>query len=1152
MEGEQSTPNRNSREDATTHPHQSVKFTFKANKPTETSANSATVPSVASDKSSSEGAKVAPLISDNKTSATTNDSEALAQAQDVVDVAMGEQNGQGSEKDEGANGTGSSERKEVNETANGKSTETGSSLEALGTSGNHLRTRTEELAQPPFDSINPGSPIVSSETPSRAPSPTPRESTPALSEAPSDTPSIDSSFAGPPPESSAFDLSHPLSAYQFANTTLVPVASTSTNPFHFVSWPPQPLEDSWQRTRLPDDHDANLVHDSEAGYLATPEEIAATKLRNEEKQAKIKARLAQAKGKGKAREAIAKPPPRARAMERAASGEGTAGTKRARPLKSTLQQQIQREPSPERSRPLVAKTRFARDLAMALLPDDTQNAMPLGILPHPDFIDLFALPPHYITEEGIPPKPSTSSRQRTLSAKAQQATPTPTATPTPNRTPVPVAAAAKTAGQPQSQVQSGAQSVAASPAAVAPAPAPQPATEAALDTNGTKRIREVTDEGNGGPKKKPKEESVEPQSPPAVGIEVAEPKPAVDYVTQQTTCLSKKIDGQMRCFQCVARSIGHGCCFLGIRSFGVDRGGTIVTPPIFLDTKAADDIPRFTKTHVSPLSDQYNQLMRTWLAPQLLPLVVQEREHAEDPATKRERLDLTVHSLCDTCNTSILGSEWMCSICGRVTCRTCHQALQQIGAQEAAGKKVDHTLVDIQRRRKCIAKKRGEKANPGEGHRSHQFVPMTRLDKKDLAQLYADVHKWKITHAIVPSNGAAKKFLDNTYLTESPLPDYDLNTHPVHHIPAADMNAAVFLELWNYSAPLLITDIDLAGLKRWTPSYISNRFPNLEIQLQNNKGSETLTAKVPYFFSQFNEDGGPQRSADVKQTFRTKEFPTARQFKREFKEMADEFYRVLPIRDVIHPDGPLNYLAHTPVNAIQPEIGPRGTNSWAVDAATGTTLLRTDATDIANLMYWGHHDEATGRELRIRWDVYKSEDVKGLRDYCWEVLTKKLPKGTSAAKFKETHDDPLLNPCVYLNQRQREVLAQTKKIYSHAIYQYPGQLVIIPAGCPYQVSSWSDHLSLTTQFLSGLRLGEAIKTNDACRRETKERTLWRVDNIQLERQLLYTWYSCQHADKKYVPTSSNWKPRSGKKTAEELAREAAEKNAAKAASKNSS
>lgn len=41
-------------------------------------------------------------------------------------------------------------------------------------------------------------------------------------------------------------------------------------------------------------------------------------------------------------------------------------------------------------------------------------------------------------------------------------------------------------------------------------------------------------------------------------------------------------------------------------------------------------------------------------------------------------------------------------------------------------------------------------------------------------------------------------------------------------------------------------------------------------------------------------------------------------------------------------------------------------------------LTLADVTDIASLMYWGHHDEATGRELRIRWDVYRSEDIDGV------------------------------------------------------------------------------------------------------------------------------------------------------------------------------
>ncbi|GAA5943866.1 uncharacterized protein JCM15063_006533 [Sporobolomyces koalae] len=1013
---------------------------------------------------------------------------------------------------------------------------------------------TAELAAETVDS---DSVMVSSEAPSRAPSPTPRESTPALSEAPSDTPSVDSNLAGPPPEAAGVDLSHPLSAYQFANTTLVPVASTSTNPFHFVSWPPQPLEDSWQRTRLPDDDEAYLELDREPGYRASPAELEASRVREAEKQAKIKAKLLQSKGKGKAKEVVVRAAPKARAMERANSTDQPVPAKRGRPAKSTLQQTVVRPTRPEvqaapqaapplkpvkRSQLVIQRSQFARDLAgrellspltfphfdlgihrpdvilyAVLMRDGLQVALPGGTKPHPDFIDLYALPPHYLAEEGAPPN----------SAEASQ-NPAPGTQP-----PAAASASAVTSNAPS---RSASATVASDPAATTPQPTdPKVASN---ESKAVKRVREQTDEGTGNPKKtkrmaQPAEAKPETDAPTPEQV-----APPVDYMLQQTTCLSKKIDGQIRCCQCIARAIGQGCCFQGIRSFGVNAEAQIVTPPVFLDTKLPDDVPQFTKQLIAPISDQYNQLMRTWLAPQLLPIVERERKHAEDAGTKRLRLDLTTLSLCDTCNTSILGSEWMCSTCGRVACRTCYQTLSDLEQREAAGLQPLVTQNEAQRRKKCIAKKRGgDKASSGEDHCTEQFVPMSRLDKRDLAQLQADLYKWKITHAIVPSDGSAKKFLDETYLLESPLPDYDQNTHPLHHIPACDMNPAVFLELWLSSAPILVTDINLGALTKWTPSYIANRFPLMEVQLQNNKGSELLTATVPYFFGQFNEDGGPQRTEDVKQTFRTKDFPGPRQFTRDFKELAEEFYRILPIRDLIHPDGPLNFLAHTPANAVQPDVGPSATNSWAVDAATGTTLLRTDVTDIASLMYWGHHDVATGRELRIRWDVFRSEDAEVLREFCWELLTKKLPKGTSATRFRESHDDPLLNPCVYLNQRQRDHLATTKKVFSYPVYQYPGQLVLIPAGCPYQVSSWSDHLSLTTHFLAGPRLSDALKVNGACSRETKERTLWRTDNIQLERQLLYAWYSCQNADKRYTPTPLDWKPRTNK-TAEDLAREA--------------
>ncbi|GAA5863673.1 hypothetical protein JCM1840_000099 [Sporobolomyces johnsonii] len=884
---------------------------------------------------------------------------------------------------------------------------------------------------------------TASAAPSRVGSPTPREATPALSEAASETASVDTSLAtapelsadsAPPAEKT---LAHPLSAYQFSNTALVPIASTSTNPFHFVHLPPRVLEDSWFRTRLPDDAEAYVELDREAGYHASPAELEASRVRQAEKQAKIQAKLAKLKGKGKETPS-GRGSTKSRDSGRAGSVDGVA-PRRGRVPKSSLQQQYQAQPEPSPPKPIVTHTRFNRALAIALIPDDLQTATPAHLAPHPAFIDLLALPDYYTTDDAPPPTVPPH-------AEAQAFTPSPA---------IPQAS--------------------------------QDDDYASSDPSLHVQENGGSWESNGS--------SVEPS------VQAGAP---VEWVVQSTTCLSKKIDGQVRCFQCIARSIGHGCCFLGIRSFGVDEQGRIVTPPVFRSTTLADDVPVFKDTWTSALTDQLSQLLRTWLAPHLLGVIERELAHASHPETIRVRLDLAVHSLCDTCLTSNLGSEWMCTTCGRMACRICHAALVDIEKKEDAGEPSTMATVESQRRKKCIAKKRGEKAVAGEGHRSDQFVAMTRLDKVELKQLWRRLKDWRDTHAIVPSDPAAKGYLSSRYQFKSSLARYDENTHPVYTIPSYELNEPVFLELWRHGEPILVSRVPLGELVKWTPRHFASTYGDMDIQMLNNKGTEFLPSTVGYFFGQFQE-GDFKREDEHASSFRTKDFPNNKHFDNEFRELKEEFYRVLPLPNITRPDGVLNILAHTPTNALQPDLGPRATCSWSADALTGTTQLRTEVTDVASLMYWSAKEPDTGGYKRIRWDIFRSEDADKLRDFCWEILSKKLPKGMTAARFRESHDDPLLSPCLYLNQRQRERLWETKGVKSYPLYQYPGDLVLVPAGCPYQIASWCDHLNLTTSFLSGARIDEALKVNEACQYETKERTLWRQDNVQLENQLLWCW-----------------------------------------------
>ena len=120
---------------------------------------------------------------------------------------------------------------------------------------------------------------------------------------------------------------------------------------------------------------------------------------------------------------------------------------------------------------------------------------------------------------------------------------------------------------------------------------------------------------------------------------------------------------------------------------------------------------------------------------------------------------------------------------------------------------------------------------------------------------------------------------------------------------------------------------------------------------------------------------------------------------------------------------------------------------------------------------WGGRDPKTHKALRVRWDIFREEDVGKvrlplslftaarsshadadapslqLRDFCYDLLHSQQPKGTSNTKFRELHDDPLLSPTMYLTKKQRAALFKRSGVKPYPIYQYMGDLVIVPAGC---------------------------------------------------------------------------------------------------------
>ncbi|GAA5831517.1 hypothetical protein JCM11251_004050 [Rhodosporidiobolus azoricus] len=997
-----------------------------------------------------------------------------------------------------------------------------------------------------------------------APSDSPREGTPAVSEADSDATSVATSSApaaaattsaSMEPTGTSDGLPFPLSAYTFANTTLVPIASTSTTPFFFQNFPPQELEECWTRSKRSDDPEAYEPPDREPGYFATPEEMEASKVREAARQKRVQARLMKLNMlKGKQREdgsAAGTPPPpdgppvekrltgraamKAKAeRERAAAAAGepvplgprrgrppkgaptvpkpkkeTAAARRAREAKEAKEAQEEvrevekqeRSPSPmpvEEVKPFT--TRYNCKLVESLLPDDAQTATPIYLEPHPAFIDLFDVPPHYMPDGPIQPAPAK---------------------------PLPELAAAPTpAAAPVQAVQQAHEAPAApTPAQVSDEPM-EDAKPSFTTSTTAKRARSTEDEGKRGGRKKAREsstisaKSVTPA--PALAPAPADPSSApaadeaafgsrINYVVQSTSCLSKKVDGQIRCFQCISRAIGHVCSFQGIRSFGVDQQGQIVTPPVFKPITAPDDEPRFERQLTRAYNTHDTELLKTWLAPEVTRMLRREVQAASDPNTIKIRHDIQRDPICDTCNTAQVGAHWLCTNCGRVACQLCFDKLTLLEETEKSTGAFPSTA-DTSRRRKCVAKKRGKAATDAEEHRIEHFVHLTPFYKDDLAAMHKEAADWHAGRMLAKTDPKTVSYLRRKFNIPSPLAQYDANTHKINSVQHAQLTEPIFFELWRMGEPVIVKKVPLEGMSKFDPGYFAQKCENWQVDLVNNYGTETMPSNGGQFFKAFNV-GAFRREDDGKSSFRAKDFPSPKAFGVDLKEVEEEFYKTLPLKNILLPNGIYNMIAHSPANAYQPYVGPRMTASWETNAKWGTTQLQTHCTDTAAFIFWGGKDAKTDKPLRVRWDIFRTEDIDKLREYCWELLCRKLPKNTTAAKFRETHDDPLLSPCLYLTKSQRLELFTKYGVKPYPLYQFEGDLVLVPAGCPFQVSSWIDHLTLSLSFLGGARTNYAIGVSKGMQHQTKDRQLWRQDNVHLESQLLWTWKASDEFDK---------------------------------------
>ncbi|KAL8291384.1 hypothetical protein RQP46_002362 [Phenoliferia psychrophenolica] len=621
------------------------------------------------------------------------------------------------------------------------------------------------------------------------------------------------------------------------------------------------------------------------------------------------------------------------------------------------------------------------------------------------------------------------------------------------------------------------------------------------------------------------------RAPPKPSVVATKPefkKTHHSYTLQRTTCNARALTQHSfpKCHVCTTRLV-PGCAFRNVRSFSTALDGTLLSPAFISHSSLTPpEQPLFPTVFNEPFTPSHAALLKSLSAHTLVPTLLLERTHAQLPSTLRVPEELGVRSTCDACLHSVLSGSWLCTTCGRELCFACVAHVDELetrDAGEADGEVAQKRYSEQEwRLRKCKGRKGTKEGVHGKG----KMVPLTRFAEGEVERLVDRMQDWLEQHPYERPEPVEEDVLEGMYQAPpyddpdqshpylrpqalSPLvmhddfPSSSSSTLPPPSPPAPSTDLALdklFHSLWARGETMLV---DVADGERavldWSPEYFAREFGDVKCKVASNRSGIEKDSTVGEFFGSFG------RTRDDQDIWKIKDWPSATDFKEDFPTLFEDYMRALPVGHVTRRDGVLNIAAHTPTNANPPDLGPKGYFSQVSDdkeGGQGSTKLH----NAVNLMLWAG-DAPDGTPGRAAWDLFRASDSELIREFLYEIIAEREQRSDTPAELRKTLDDPIHGQNVYLDETLRARLLAEKGVKSWRIWQVPGQVVFIPAGCAHQVCNFADCIKIASDFVSI----ENVVT-DEFREQTKEGAPWRSDVLQLKSQLLWAWKSCERFD----------------------------------------
>ncbi|CAG8598278.1 16443_t:CDS:2 [Cetraspora pellucida] len=525
---------------------------------------------------------------------------------------------------------------------------------------------------------------------------------------------------------------------------------------------------------------------------------------------------------------------------------------------------------------------------------------------------------------------------------------------------------------------------------------------------------------------------------------------------QKKPCYISPYDRFDACISCLPSS-EEQCRFQNFRVF--NQFSSDKSYPRICFSSNNKPLPKFTYNNIIS-SDKNDQYIRKTIASTFRNILLKEHYHLKTFKNVMicRVLESDIRHLCDHCVTTIFNGYWMCSFCGTEICLDCYSEWDD------------------------FSKSRCKK---GRVHNKENYFPISHLTQHDV-QILLDS---------VSSVISKKKDKTNENLTRSHI----LQTKWID----GEMDIDQFQYMWKIGHPFMISGFyEKLTHRLWTPKYFSKQFGDTICSCIDVVTKTSRKLKVGDFFSGFSYSSQNEKGKNRGPCLKIKDWPPNEDFAKAFPLHFNDFMFALPFKRYTHRNGAFNLSARLPPKTNPPDLGPKMYNAYGSTdevGGKGTTNLHLDMTDAVNLMAYATPPEQRSKYERqflhaAVWDIYKMDDLPLLCKFLRKV----------ARERGVVIDHPIHDQCFYLDEALRKRLLKEYGIKGVRIYQNPGDVVFVPAGCAHQVCNFTSCIKVALDFVSPEGVERSYKITRQFRKLMPDHKR-KEDILQLSNILFHTW-----------------------------------------------